>query len=395
MDENVLQGIRVLDFTWLLAGPYATRILADFGAEVIKVQSRKTTTGTESNVTGYFNTWNRNKLSITIDMTHPESKELVLNLVKISDVVIENFTPRVMANWGLSYETLKETKPDIIMASISGMGQTGPWRDFAALGPTIQALSGITYLTSFNRGSPVGIGYSYADPVTGLFAALAILAALGYRTRTGRGQYIDMSEYEAMCSLLGPTILDYSVNYNLAVPRGNTSEYMPASPHGCYKCLGDDKWCVIAVFTEEEWHALCRTMGDPTWAKQEKFSSLLRRLEHQEELDEFLGQWTSNYTPEEVMDMLQEAGVVSGVVSNAVDLANDPQLKSRGFFIQLHHPVLGNTNSDGTPIRLSRTPARYRRPAPLLGQHNRYVYKDLLGLSEEQLRQYIEKGIIS
>ena len=395
MHGNALQGIRVLDFTWLLAGPYATRILADFGAEVIKVQSRKTATGTESNATGYFNTWNRNKLSITIDMTHPESKEIVLNLVKISDVVIENFSPRVMVNWGLSYEILKEVKPDLIMVSMSGMGQTGPWRDFVALGPTIQALSGITYLTSYSQGLPVGIGYSYADPLAGLVAALATLAALECRARTGQGQHIDISEYEAMCSLLGPTILDYSVNHNLAVPQGNTSEHMPTSPHGCYKCLGDDKWCVIAVFTEEEWHALCQTMGDPAWAKQEKFSSLLRRLEHQEELDEFLGQWTSNYTPEEVMNMLQEAGVASGVVNSAADLTNDPQLKSRGFFIQLHHPVLGNTNSDGTPIRLSRTPARYRRPAPLLGQDNRYVYQDLLGLSEEQFYQYIEKGIIT
>ena len=383
MYESALQGIRVLDFTWLLAGPYATRILADFGAEVIKVQSRKTATGTESNATGYFNTWNRNKLSITIDMTHPESKELVLNLAKISDVVIENFSPRVMDNWGLSYETLKEVKPGLIMVSMSGMGQTGPWRDFVALGPTIQALSSITCLTSYSQVPPVGIGYSYADPLAGLVAALAILAALECRARTGQGQHIDISEYEVMCSLLGPTILDYSVNHNLAVPRGNTCEHMPASPHGCYKCLGDDKWCVIAVFTEEEWHALCQTMGDPTWAKQEKFSSLLRRLEHQEELDEFLGQWTSNYTPEEVMNMLQEAGVASGIVNNAADLANDPQLKSRGFFIQLHHPVLGNTNSDGTPIRLSRTPARYRWAAPLLGQDNRYVYQDLLGLSEE------------
>jgi len=395
MHGNTLQGIRVLDFTWLLAGPYATRILADFGAEVIKVQSRKTATGTESNATGYFNTWNRNKLSITIDMTRPESKELVLSLVKISDVVIENFSPRVMANWGLSYETLKEVKPDLIMVSMSGMGQTGPWRDFVALGPTIQALSGITYLTSYSQGLPVGIGYSYADPLAGLIAALATLAALESRARTGQGQHIDISEYEVMCSLLGPTILDYSVNHNLAVPRGSTSEHMPASPHGCYKCLGDDKWCVIAVFTDEEWHALCQTMGDPAWAKQEKFSGLLRRLEHQEELDEFLGQWTSNYTPEEVMNMLQEAGVASGIVNNAADLANDPQLKSRGFFIQLHHPVLGNTNSDGTPIRLSRTPARYRWAAPLLGQDNRYVYQDLLGLIEEQFCQYIEKGIIS
>jgi crotonobetainyl-CoA:carnitine CoA-transferase CaiB-like acyl-CoA transferase len=395
MNDSALQRIRVLDFTWLLAGPYTTRILADFGAEVIKVQSKKTATGAESNTTGYFNTWNRNKLSITLDMTHPEGRELALKLVKISDVVIENFNPRVMVNWGLCYETLKEVKPGLVMISLSGMGQTGPWRDFAALGPTIQALSGITYLTSFGQGPPAGIGYAYADPLAGLVAALAVLVALEYRTKTGQGQYIDISEYEAICSLLGPTILDYSVNHNLAMPQGNSSGCVPAAPYSCYECLGDDRWCVIAVFTEEEWYALCQVMGNPAWAKQERFSSLLKRQQHAEELNELLGQWTANYTPEQVMNMLQGVGVPSGVVNNAEDLASDPQLKSREFFIQLPHSVLGNTSFDSTPIRLNGTPARFWRAAPQLGQDNRYVYQELLGLSEEQLRQYTEKGIIT
>ena len=392
--QDALRGIRVLDFTWLLAGPYATRILADFGAEIIKVQSKKIATGAESNATGYFNTWNRNKLSITLDMTYSEGKELALKLIKASDVVIGNFTPRVMANWGLSYEVLKKVKPDLIMVSMSGMGQTGPWRDFVALGPTIQALSGITYLTSFAQGPPVGIGYSYADPLAGMVTTLAILAALEYRARTGQGQYIDISEYEAICSLLGPTILDYSVNHSLTVPQGNAPGGTPAAPYGCYKCLGDDRWCVIAVFTEEEWYALCQVLGNPAWIKQERFSSLPKRVENVEELDELLSQWTANYTPEQVMNMLQEAGVPSGVVNNAADLVKDIQLKARGFFIQLPHPVLGNTSFDSTPIRLSDTPAQFRRAAPLLGQDNCYVYQDLVGLSEEQLRQYIEKGVV-
>ena len=390
-----LQGIRVLDFTWLLAGPYATRILADFGAEVIKVQSGKTAKGAESNATAYFNTWNRNKLSITLDMTHPEGRELALRLIGISDVVIENFTPRVMTNWGLNYEVLKQAKPDLIMASMSGMGQTGPWRDFVALGYTIQALSGITYLTSPDKDSPAGIGYAYADPLAGLVAALAILGALEYRQRTGEGQYLDISEYEAVSSLLGPALLDYAVNHTPATPRDKTSEGIPAAPYGCYRCLGDDRWCVIAVFTEDEWHALYRIMDNPAWTKEERFSDLLQRKQHAEDLNELIGQWTINYPPEEVMDMLQKAGVPAGVVNNAADLAGDPQLVSRGFFMQLPHPVLGNTTSDGTPIRLSRTPARFRRAGPLLGQDNRYVYQDLLGLDEDEFRQYVEKGIIA
>lgn len=394
MHKNALQEIRVLDFTWLLAGPYATRILADFGAEVIKVQSGRIATGAESNSTGYFNTWNRNKLGITLDMTHPEGRELARKLVRISDVVIENFTPRVMASWGLGYEALKEVKSDIILVSMSGMGQTGPWRDFAALGPTIQALSGVTHLTSFSRDCPVGIGYSYADHVAGLFAALAVLATLEYRTRTGQGKYIDISEYESMCTFLGPAFLDYLINGNLATPQGNDADYVSAAPYGCYKCLGDDRWCVIAVFSEEEWHALCQVMGNPDWTKQERFSTLLKRKENAEELNELLGYWTSQHDAEEVMKLLQEARVPAGVVCSAADLANDPQLKARGFFVQSQHSLLGNTTMDGTPIRLSRTPAQFWRTAPLLGQDNCYVYRDLLGLDEEQFSRYIEKGVI-
>ena len=394
MNDDALYEIRVLDFTWLLAGPYATRILADFGAEVIKVQSSKIATGTESNTTGYFNTWNRNKLSITLDMTHSEAKELVFKLIKISDVLIDNFTPRVMANWDLTYNTLKKIKPDIIMVSMSGMGQTGPWKNFAALGHTIQALSGITYLTSFTEGNPAGIGYAYADIIAGLFAAQAILAALEFRANTGHGQYIDISEYETMCALLGPAILDYSVNHNIAIPQGNGPDYIQASPYDCYQCLGDNRWCVIAVFTEKEWLALCQAMGNPTWTKQDKFSTLSKRKENSQEMNELLGYWTAGHTPEEIMSMLQASNVAASVINNAADLANDPQLKDRGFFVQASHPALGNTSFDSSPIKLSDTPAHFHRAAPLLGQDNCYVFGELLGLSEQQLSWYIEKGII-
>ena len=394
MKRAALQGIRVLDFTWVLAGPYATRILADFGAEIIKVQSKKTAVGAESNATGYFNTWNRNKRSITLDMGHPEGRELALRLLGISDVIMENFTPRVMANWDLTYEKIKEVKSDIIMLSLSGMGQTGPWRDYAALGPTVQALSGITYLTSYDQGDPMGIGYSYADSIAGLFAALAVLAALEHRDSTGEGQYIDISEYEAMCSLLGPSILDYSANGISPVPRGN-ADHVPASPYGCYRCRGDDRWCVIAVFTDEEWRALCRLLGNSALAEEKKFASLQKRQQHADELNNLIERWTAEHLPEQVVDMLQKAGVPAGVVNNAADLANDPQLKSRHFFIKLPHPVLGDTLMDGTPIRVSGRPARFWRAAPQLGQDNSYVYRQLLGLDDEKFRHYVEKGIIA
>ena len=385
----------MLDFTRVLAGPYATRILADFWAEVIKVQSRKTASGSELNNTGYFNTWNRGKLSITLDLSHPVGRELAIRLVDISDVVMENFTPRVMANWGLSYQSLQKVRPNLIMVSMSGMGQTGPWRDFAAFGPTIQALSGITFLTSFTPDYPLGLGYSYADHVAGLYAALAVLVALEHRDRTGEGQYVDLSEYEAMCTLLGPAIMDCELNHSPVVPRGSYPDYALAAPYGCFKCQGDDRWCVIAVFTDEEWQALRSVLGNPPWTDEARFSTAWQRREHIDNLNELLEQWTVQHSPEEVMDLLQGVGVAAGIVKNAREVAADPQLTARHFFATVTHPTLGETTFDSTPIRLERTPARFGRAAPLLGQDNRYVYQELLGIGDRELTELIEAGVIS
>jgi crotonobetainyl-CoA:carnitine CoA-transferase CaiB-like acyl-CoA transferase len=395
MNKGILNGLRVLDFTWMLAGPYATRMLADFGAEVIKIQSKKTAKGAESNFTGYFNNWNRSKRSITLDMSYPEAKEIVLELTRISDVVIENFSPRVMTNWGLNYKKLREVRPNLIMVSMSGMGQTGPWRDFVAFGPTLQALSSLTYLTSFSEEAPMGLGYAYADPIAGLYAAFAVLAALEYRDRTGKGQYIDLSEYEAICTLMGPTLLGVLMNHEEVFPQGNRLNYILAAPCGCYKCLGTDRWCVIAVFDEVEWHALCKVMGYPDWIKEERFSTLSKRKEHAEELDGLLGQWTVQHVPEEIAKLLQEAGVPAGVVQDAEDLSKDPQLIAREFFVHLRHPTLGETISDASPIKFKESSTIGWKAAPLLGEDNRYVYMDLLGLTESKLFSYIERGIIS
>jgi crotonobetainyl-CoA:carnitine CoA-transferase CaiB-like acyl-CoA transferase len=395
MNQGILKGLRILDFTWVLAGPYATRILSDFGAEVIKIQSKKTAGGVESNLTGYFSHWNRNKRSITLDMSHPEAKEIVLRLVRISDVVIENFSPRVMSNWGLDYERLKEVRPDIIMVSMSAMGQTGPWKDFVAFGPALQALSGLTYLTSFAQEPPLGMGYAYADPVAGLHAVLAILAALEFRDRTGKGQTIDLSQYEAMCTMLGPALLNASANQKDISPQGNHSDHVPAAPYGCYRCSGADRWCVIGVFTETEWESLCNILGRPDWTREERFSDLSKRKEHREDLDRFLEEWTLQHSPEEVVNLLQQEGVAAGVVQNAEDLAKDPHLMARDFFVPLEHPVLGKTVADASPIRFKGNPGDKWEAAPLLGEDNRYVFTELLGLAEGELSSYIEKGIIA
>ena len=394
MNTKILSGLRVLDFTRVMAGPYATRMLADFGAEVIKIQSKKSATGADSNSSRYFSMWNRNKRSITLDMDYPEARELFLMLTSLSDVVIENFSPRVMANWRLQYKKLKDVKSDLIMVSMSGMGQAGPWKDFVAFGPTIQALSGVTYLSSFNKDSPMGLGFAYADVIAGLYAVVAVLGALEYRDRTGTGNYIDLSEYEAVCTLLGPALLDTLINQREMLPQGNYSEYIPAAPYGCYRCVGEDRWCVIAVFNETEWQALVKTMGSPEWACEERFSTLPKRKEHAKALDKLFEQWTVQHEAEELMNLLQEAGVPAGVVQNASDLAKDPQLLARDYFVRLHHPVLGDTISDASPIKFAGGTRGDWKAAPLLGEDNQYVYLELLGLTEKELSSYIKRGIV-
>lgn len=390
-NDSILRGIRILDFTWVLAGPYATRILADFGAEVIKVQPLMPEAEGRFD-RGYYNTWNRNKLGITLNLNKPQGVAIARRLVGISDAVVENFTPRVMANWGLDYPRLKKIKPDIIMLSMSTMGNTGPWRDYAGFGPTIQAFSGITYLTSFPGKPPLGLGFSYADHIAGLVACLALLGAMEYRRRTGEGQYIDVSQVEVMSSLLGSAILEYTANGRQVEPVGNGSTQ--AAPHGVYRCQGDDQWCAIAVFSDDEWQGFRRALGSPPWAEDRRFATLAGRLENADELDRLVEGWTRRHPAEEVMAWLQRQGVAAGVVQDARDLANDPQLKARGFFIELDHPEMGKNISDATPIKLSDTPARYVQAAPVVAQDNVYVYKQLLGMSDGEIAEFRQQGVI-
>ncbi len=381
----ILKNIRILDFSWVLAGPYATRILADFGAEVIKVQPLLPQAEDKFSQ-GYYNTWNRNKLGITLNLSKPRGVALAKKLVGISDAVVENFSPRVMANWGLDYDSLKKIKPDLIMLSMSTMGQTGPWRDYVGFGPTVQAFSGITYLTAYPGKPPVGLGTSYADHIAGLVACLALLGALEHRRKTGEGQYIDVSQVEVMTSLLGDAILGYQL-LRQGTPTHNTPN--EPSPYGNYRCQGEDRWCAIAVFTEDEWQGFQRALGNPAWAKDKKFATLDGRLKNADELNKLVEEWTRQHIAEEIMARLQEQGVAAGVVQSASDLANDPQLEARSFFIKL-----GKTTADATPIKLSETPAKYSRTAPVQGQNNNYVYGKLLGMSEDELAKLKKQGVI-
>lgn len=384
---SVLRGVRILDFSWVLAGPYATRLLADFGAEVIKVQPHFPPAEEGPFATGYYQTWNRNKLGITLNLTKPEGITLAKKLVAISDAVVENYSSRVMANWGLDYDSLKKVRPDIIMLSMSIMGHTGPWRDYTGFGPTVHAFSGITHLTSF----PGGPGYAYADHIAGLFGSLALLAALEHRAKTGEGQFIDLAQVETMTSLLGSTFLEHAMEGEVR-PNANSSQI--ASPHGVYPCRGHNRWCAIAVSSEQEWQAFKLALGSPSWVDEARFATLAGRLENSEELDRQVSAWTSSLTAAEVVARLQNAGVSAGLVQDARDLAKSPHLRTRGFFVELPHPESGVTVSDASPIKLSRTPADYRRAAPLPGQDNDYVYGGLLGLNKREIASLKCDGVI-
>jgi len=378
-NQGVLKNLRILDFTWVLAGPYATRLLADFGTEVVKVQPLLPPQEREEDAfaRGYDNTWNRNKRGITLNMAKPEGIALAKKLVALSDAVVENFTPRVMANWGMDYENLRKIKPDIIMLSLSTMGNSGPRKDYTGFGPTVQAFSGLTHLTSYPDGPPLGPGTAHADHIAALFACLALLGALEYRRGTGEGQYIDISQVEAMVSLLGDAFMP---------PEESATS-------GVYRCKGDDRWCAVSVSTEDEWQGFKKALGNPLWAEDKRFATLSARLENKQALDKLIGEWAQGHTAEEVMFLLQKQGVAAGVVQDARDLDKDPQLKHRGFFVELDHPEMGRTISDASPIRLSETPPGYR-PAPLPGQDNDYVYGQLLGMSKAELAKLKEQGVI-
>ncbi|MBI2854105.1 MAG: CoA transferase [Chloroflexi bacterium] len=385
-----LAGVRVLDFTRVLAGPYATRLMADFGAEVIKVQRPS---GNEQDPLGgaYYGAWNRNKRSIALDMSRPEGLALARRLIGASDILVENFSPRVMANWGLDYPHVRELRPDIIMVSISAMGQTGPLRDFTGFAPTLHALSGMTHLTSFPGKPPLGPGYSYADHVAGLTAALATLAALEHRSLTGEGQFVDVSVLESMCALMGPALLDWTVNRHKTAPHGNGSP--DAAPHGCYRCAGEDAWCVLAVETEEQWRSFAAALEHPEWVGDARFSSKASRLQNAAELDRLVEKWTSRLTPDRAMIELQKAGIPAGKVQDARQIAADPQLNARRFFTE-PEPASSGLKCDGSPIRILGVPPPCRT-APAPGQDTDDVLTDILGLDKREVMLLKQEGVIS
>ncbi len=401
--QGVLHNVRVLDFAWWLAGPMVSKCLTQYGAEVIRVETedypdllrqllfKNNEPGPNNSVA--FANYNDGKLGITLNANHPKGVELIKRLIEISDVVIESFTPRAMRKWGLDYQSIRQFKPDIIMLSSCMQGQTGPFAISPGNGAILPALAGISEVTGWPDRAPTGVGGPYTDFTSGPMGAAAILSALIHRKKTGEGQYIDLSQNEAGMHFVGTTFLEYTANNRAPTRQGNRRDGF--APHGVFPCEGDDAWCTISVRTEDEWQALCRAMGQPAWSQDSQFASRTAREQNADALERHLSAWTATQTPQAVLDCLQAAGVPSGIVKNAQDLASDPQLKHRQHYVTLQHPDIGENVVDQFGFRLSKTPGGPVRPAPQIGQHNAYVFGELLGMSDEEIAKLQEEGVMA
>jgi crotonobetainyl-CoA:carnitine CoA-transferase CaiB-like acyl-CoA transferase len=389
-----LAGVRVLDFTWVVAGPVTTRILADLGADVIKVE-RKDALDFGDRRGGLSGSLMRGKRSVVLDLRDARGVAIARALALCADVVVDNFSARVMPNLGLDYETLAREKPDIVCVRMSGYGLSGPDRDHVSYGPTLQALTGYTMLMGEPGRPPAGFGYSYSDLASGHLGALAVLAAIFERRRTGRGQLVDLAQQEAIASLLGPVLLARAGDGGTSEPFGNASQEGAAAPHGIYPCAGEDRWIAITVFSDAEWRGLVAAMGRPAWALDSRFATSAGRVTHAAELDERVTAWTRTMDVHVATSRLQANGVPAGLVADAADVcARDPALAARRYFADVATPEGRTVRIDGPPVVLSETPAAVRGPGPLLGEHTDDVLRSLLGYDADAVAGLRRDGVV-
>jgi len=402
------KGLRVLEFTSAVSGPYVGKILADYGAQVIVVESRSTRkTGgmarepgpkakdrTSMNLGHLYNKVATNKLSVAVNLSTPKGIELIKKLVRVTDVIIDNFAPRVLERWGFTYENLSAINQNIIMLRMPTVATTGPFKNQTSSSWNMVAMSGLNSMSGNPGRLPVCTSrYSYADESSSCFnAALTLLSALHWRNQTGEGQYLEASQLEGILALAGLGIFEYMVNGQQPSPKGNRSEY--AAPHGVYRCLGNDRWCAISVGTEGEWQAFCAAAGLNDLIKKPEFSTLSERLAHAEDLDRIVESWTAQLTAEDVMQKLQASGVAAGVVQNVADLVDkDPQLKARSYWKESVHPEAGRLVGAGWGFKLSAASPLNGRP-PLMGENTDYVLGQVLGMSEDEINELIVEGVL-
>jgi benzylsuccinate CoA-transferase BbsF subunit len=400
-----LAGVRVLDLTHAWAGPFATQLLADYGAEVIKIETcdrpdmlRFSTLPADEarpdayNRSGWFQYLGRNKLSLTLDLKRPQGQDLFTRLAAQSDVVIENFSARVMRSLGLEYVALQDINPRLIMISMPGYGTVGPYKDFVAFGEMIEPFAGLSELTGYPDRPPLRLAVAYPDPVAGFHAALATLLALRQRRQTGVGQHIHIPHREPITGMLGEAVLDYTVNGR--TPRRIGNQHRAWAPHGCYPCAGRDSWIAMAVRNDAEWTALGRVLGEPEWTHDPRFANSLTRWKHADLLDQYLSETTPPWEAPTLATRLCAAGIPAGVVQTNQDLLSDAHLRTRQAFWTMMHRFTGTHPYPAPSTRLTGTPPRLTRPAPNLGEHNLELLTRLLGLSRAEIQDLEAKGVI-
>jgi benzylsuccinate CoA-transferase BbsF subunit len=404
MDKNLpLKDLKVLELTRVIVGPGVARFLGSAGATVVHVESHKrldfmrTSYPYKDNIPGinraaYFNRYNPDKLGIGLDLTKPQGLALMKQLVTWADVFIESNVPGMIDKFGLDYENVRKINPGIIMMSTNQMGREGPLARYKGFGVQTAAIAGYHLITGYGDGNPIGPFGAYTDMVSIQWLLTALLAALDYRKRTGKGQYLDHSQLEAGVHFLAPAILQYTANKTTMTQAGNRETC--AAPHRCYRCKGEDRWCAISVYTDDEWRAFCQVLGNPLWAQDSVFSTLMGRKENEEKLDSLVEEWTLQFSPEDVAEMMQNAGIAAGIVSNGKDLANNPQLIARNYFQKLNHTEIGPATFSNPPFKLSESSVEVRKAAPCLGEHTEYICRELLGLSDNEFIDILNSGAL-
>lgn len=406
-----LEGITILDVTEVHAGPMGTTLLGDLGARVIKVESfprLSTTRLPGGHVRGYTNNdpfaprpWdrsaahnmaNRNKYGVTLNLTHPKGLDTLKQLAKLSDVFVEAYAPGTVEKLGIDYAAMKTVKPDIIMVSMPGWGVEGPYKGYVSLGHALDGFTGHHALRGYPDTDPsVTPVCVHVDAIAAVTLATAILLALFQRTSNSDGQWIDLSQVESFLPHLSTPLMDYVMNGRQPVPFGNRDRTM--APHGCYRCLGSDEWIVITISSDEEWTALCQAMGDPEWTRSTKFEDRHSRYENHDELDGLIQAWTLQKDKKELMQLLQGMGIPAEAVLDEEDVNADPHLETRGFFQRVTQPFIGEYRYPGYLWKFSKIYEPVRIPPNSLGEHNRYIFGTLLGMSDDEIAYMEAQGI--
>jgi crotonobetainyl-CoA:carnitine CoA-transferase CaiB-like acyl-CoA transferase len=429
--RRALDGVRIIDLTWLQVGPQATRILATFGAQVIRIEWRNpaavdflrymqpfapdhaTAAGGHSqgaarshgvrgnfNRGAYYNNTNPGKYGVTLNLNHPKGRDLLKRMVRDANALCENFSPGQMDKWDLGYDDLRKINPKLIYLQTTGFGKAGTYNNYVSYGPTAQAYSGLTFLSGLAEPHPpAGWGYSYLDHSPGYFGALLLMTALHRQRQTGVGAYIDMSQSETGLMLSGTSLLEHQLSGKATTRYGNRMPYLDWSPHGAYQCVGEDNWIAISVQSDTQWRALIEEMGSPAWAVDSRFASAAGRKTNEDELDRNLTTYTSANDRYDLMNRLQSRGIPSGVVQKAPDrFDRDAQLKARGYFVDLPHSEIGRWPVEGFPAKLKGSPADVGgltgRAAPKIGEDNDFIYQKVFGLTSAEMTTLREENVI-